>query len=110
MQKLLVRSGVKYECTQVTPSWAFSPTTFMHTCAPSAVCGSPRPCGKLRSTRSRGMEFSFSGLGSGLGDLVPVDVALPGRLLVARRIQSDVGEQMIRQGCELSRAGVRTRP
>ena len=52
------------------------------------------------------MEFSFSGFGG----LVQVDVARPGRLLVARTTQSDIGEQMVRQGCERLRARVPARP
>src|SRR2546430_17307176 len=53
MQKVFLWSSVTYECTQVTPSSEFVPTTDMHACAPASVRGISRPSGNVRSTMKR---------------------------------------------------------
>src|SRR5579859_3165016 len=60
MQKVLLLSSVTYECTHVTPSSAFLPTTPRHTPAPSAVTGMCSPPGNVLSTTYLGIFRSAS--------------------------------------------------
>src|SRR3989442_5273347 len=53
MQNVFLWSSVTYECTHVTPSSAFVPTTDMQACAPCSVDGISSPSGKVRSTMKR---------------------------------------------------------
>src|SRR3990170_3873382 len=55
MQYVFLRSGVTYECTQVTPSLALFWTTDDAAFAPAASEGSCKPSGNVRSTMYRGM-------------------------------------------------------
>src|SRR5262245_32913979 len=60
MQKVFFLSGVTYEWTQVTRSWALVLTTVRHTSAPASFSGSESVSGKVRSTRYRGILFLLS--------------------------------------------------
>src|SRR5262245_46203888 len=55
MQYVVALSRLTYECTQVTPSCAFSSTTPRHCLAPASSTGIASPSGNERSTKYRGI-------------------------------------------------------